>query len=133
MSVTEPHQPDKTLAELVSDMTTDVSTLMRKEIELAKEELRVEADKAGKVGANFGAAAVIGLLAAIALVMTLGFLLGEVVPVWVGFLIVTVVLAAVAAVLAVQGRKKLQEINPVPEQTVETLKEDAQWLSEQRN
>jgi len=69
----------------------------------------------------------------VALVMTLGFVLDVFVPAWAAFLIVTVVLGLVAAVLARQGRARLREVDPKPEKTMQTLKEDAQWLSEQRS
>ena len=130
---TQPAQPDKSLGELFSSLTSDLSTLMRQEVDLAREEVRVEARKAGKAGGAFGGAAVVGLLAGVALVLTLGFALDAFMPAWAAFLIVTVVLALVAAVLARQGRARLREVDPKPEKTMQTLKEDAQWLSEQRS
>ena len=123
----------RSLPELVGDMTQDLSTLLRKEVELAREEIKVEVRKAARAGGGFGAAAYEGVVAGVGLVMTLGFLLDEVLPTWVAFLIVTLLLAAGAAVAFLAGKKQLQTIEPVPEQTIETLKEDKQWLSEQRN
>ena len=123
----------RSLSELVGDMTQDLSTLLRKEVELAREEIKVEVSKAARAGGGFGAAAYAGLLAGVGLVLTLGFLLDEVMPTWVAFLIVTVLLAAGAAVAFLAGKKQLEAVDPVPEQTIETLKEDKQWLSEQRN
>jgi len=133
MSVTEPKQGDRGLGDLVADMSRDLSTLMRKEVELAREELKVEVQKASKAGAGFGGAAAAGLLAGVGMVMFLGFLLDIVMPAWAAFLIVTAVFGAVAAVLAQRGKREMQKINPKPEQTIQTLKEDAQWLSEQRS
>jgi F0F1-type ATP synthase assembly protein I len=66
-------------------------------------------------------------------VLFLGFALDSFLPTWLAFLIVTIVLGAVAAVLGMQGKNKVQDIDPAPEQTIETLKEDAQWLSERRS
>ncbi|MCU1371662.1 MAG: hypothetical protein JWO77_2856 [Ilumatobacteraceae bacterium] len=128
-----PVQGERTLAELVGTMTEDVSTLMRKEVELAKEELRVEATKAKKAGVGFGGAAASGLYAGVALVMALGFLLDEIMPLWLAFLIVAVVLGVVAAVLAKKGQQELKQLNPAPEQTIETMKENAQWLNERKS
>ncbi|MCU1352342.1 MAG: hypothetical protein JWM05_1551 [Acidimicrobiales bacterium] len=133
MTVTEPKQADRSLSELVSEMSRDLSTLMRKEVELAREEIKEEVSKAGKAGAGFGGAAACGLLAGVALVMTLGFALDAVMPAWAAFLIVTVVLGIAAYALAQVGKRELQEINPVPQETVQTLKEDAQWLTAQRS
>lgn len=133
MSATPPAESDRSLAELVSTMAEDISTLMRKEVELAKEELRVEARKAGKAGAGFAGAGASGLYAGIALVMAIGFALDEVMPLWVGFLILAAVLGFVATALAKKGREELQDLNPAPEQTIETMKENAQWLSERKS
>lgn len=133
MSATSPPEGDRSLAELVSAMAEDVSTLMRQEVELAKEELRVEARKAGRAGVGFAGAGASGLYAGIALVMAIGFALGEIMPLWVGFLILAAVLGFVATVLAKKGREELQDLNPAPEQTIETMKENAQWLSERKN
>lgn len=124
---------DRSLTELMGDMSQDVSLLMRKEVELAREEIKVELRKAARAGAAFGAAGYLALLVGTGLVLTLGFLLAEVMPTWVAFLIVTLALGAGAAVAGWAGRRQTQDIDPVPEVTIETLKEDKQWLSEQRS
>lgn len=131
--VTNGQVRERSLSELVGDMTQDVSTLLRKEVELAREEMKVEVSKAARAGGGFGAAAYAGILAGVGLVMTLGFLLDEVMPTWVAFLIVTVLLGAAATVAFLAAKKQLETVDPVPEQTIQTLKEDKQWLSEQRN
>jgi F0F1-type ATP synthase assembly protein I len=136
MAATNPDEPlraERSLPELLSELTGDMAQLFRDEVELAKEELKVEGQKVGKAGAAFGGAAVAGLLAGVALVLFLGFALDSFLPTWLAFLIVTIVLGGVAAVLGMQGRNRVQEIDPAPEQTIETLKEDAQWLSERRS
>lgn len=133
MSTVEPKQPDRSLAELFSTLTSDITLLVRKELELAREELKGEASGLGKAAGALGAAAVVGLLCGVAFVMMAGFALDAVMPAWAAFLIVTIVLGIVAAVLGLQGQKRLKAINPKPEQTIETLKEDKQWLSEQRS
>ncbi len=133
MSSVEPKQADRSLGELVGDLGRDLSTLVRKEIELGREEIKGEVSKASKAGAAFGAAAVLGLLAAIALVLAAGWGLAEIMPTGFAFLIVGLVLGAIAAVLAMRGRRQVKEIDPKPEQTIETLKEDAQWLKDQRS
>ncbi len=117
---------ERPLGELLSDVTTKLQTLVRKEVELARSEIKQELSKATKGIAAFAGAAVVGLLAAIALVFAAAWGLTEVVPEGVAFLIVGILLLAVAGVLAAQGRKKVAEVNPVPEQTVETVKEDVQ-------
>ncbi|HEX2577079.1 MAG TPA: phage holin family protein [Aquihabitans sp.] len=133
MSAIDPKLPEKSLGELFSDMTRDVSTLMQKEVELAKEEMRGEVSKASKAGQAFGVAAGAGLYAGFGLVLTLGLILDVFMPQWLAFLIVTAVLGIIAAVFAQRGREQVKQLDPKPEQTIETLQEDKQWLSEQRN
>jgi F0F1-type ATP synthase assembly protein I len=133
VSTVEPKQPERSLPELIAVMTHDLSTLMRQEVELAKEEIRVEARQAGKAAQGLGGAAAAGLYAGFSLVLALGFLLDSWMPTWVAFLVVTLVLATVAALLARRGRAEMKKVDPVPQETVTTLKEDARWLSEQKS
>lgn len=129
----EPKQPDRSLGELFSEMTTDISTLMRKEIELAKVETKEEVQKAGKAAGMLGAGALMGYLALLFLSFALAWLLDNFLWRELAFLVVAVLYGIAAAVLAKSGQKKMKEVNPVPEQTVETLKEDAEWARAQRS
>jgi len=133
MSAVEPKQPERSLGELIGDLGRDLSVLVRQEIELGREEISAEVSKASRAGAAFGAAAGAAFFAAFALVLAAGWALAEVMPTGLAFLIVGLVLGAVAAVLGLRGRKQIKEIEPKPEQTIETLREDAQWLKEQRS
>ena len=117
---------ERPLGELLSDLTSKLQELVRKEIELARAEIKQEVDKAVKGVAAFAVAGVIGLLAAIALVFAAAWGLSELVPEGVAFLIVGVVLLAVAGGLFMAGKKKVAEVSPVPERTMETVKEDVQ-------
>ncbi len=117
---------ERPLTELLSDVTAQLQQLLRKEIELAKVETKEQVDRAVKGAAAFGAAGVVGLLAAILIVFAAAWGLAEVIPTGFAFLIVGVVLLAVAGVLALQGKKKIAAVTPVPEQTVETVKEDVE-------
>jgi hypothetical protein len=120
---------DRGLGELVKDLSGQLSTLVRQEAELAKAEMAEKAKKAG-VGAGFLAGAgVAGLLMLATLTAFLVLVLALAMPAWAAALIVTVLWGAVAGVLALQGRNKLREVGAVvPEKTVETVKEDVQWL-----
>ncbi len=118
---------DVTVGQLVSEVLTDVSTLVRKEIELAKAELRQEAAKAGKGAGMLGGAALAGYFTLLFLSLTLMWTLDLFLPLPRSALIVTVLWGIGAAVLALTGRNKLREVHPVPEQTVESLNEDVQW------
>jgi F0F1-type ATP synthase assembly protein I len=133
MSAPTSSQDERSLSELVASMSQDLSTLVRKEIELAKEETRQELRKAGRAGVSAASAAGLALYAGTALLMALGFLLGRVMPTGLAFLLVAIVLGAVAAVLAKKAQRDAADINPAPEQTIETMKENAQWLTERKS
>ena len=116
------------IGELIGDITGDLSRLFRQEVELAKAEVRDEAKKAGKAGGMLGGAALAAYLVIVLLSFALVFGLGEVMPLGWAAVIVAVIWAAIGAVLYSAGRKQLKTVDPMPRQTAETLKEDAQWL-----
>jgi len=121
--------PDETsIGQLIGDISDDLSKLFRQEVELAKAELKQEAGKAGKAAGMLGAAGFAGYLTVLLLSFALVFALGNVMDFGWAFLIVAVVWGAVGAVLFVTGRKKMRTVDAMPRKTVETLKEDAQWL-----
>ncbi len=128
--MTEPLQPEKSLGELVGVMASDLSSLVRQEVELAKIELRDEAKRAGTAAGMFGAAGVGAWMAVIMLSFALAWLLDQALNTALSFAIVGVVWAVVAAILALSAKKKVAGLKPVPE-TVETLKEDVQWTKTQ--
>ncbi len=117
----------RSVGELIGEVTGNLSKLMRQEVELAKVELKAEVTKAGKGAGMLGGAGVAGHLALIFLSLTLMFVLDTFMMTWLAALIVTVLWVITAAVLAGRGRKELKNVNPKPEQTVETLKEDVRW------
>jgi protein-S-isoprenylcysteine O-methyltransferase Ste14 len=123
-----PAAEDRSIGELIGEVAGDVSRLFRQEVALAKAELRQEANKAGKASAMLGGAALAGLLVSVLLSFALVFALAEIMPPGWAALIVAVLWAAVGAVLYSTGRQRLRAVDPVPHQTVETLKEDGQWL-----
>jgi len=120
---------DRGVGELIKELSGQVSALARQEVELAKTEL-TEKGRKGAVGAGMiGGAALIGLVALGSLTAFLILVLALALPDWVAALIVTLLWAAVAGVLATQGLEKLRAMGkPVPQMTVETVKEDMQWL-----
>jgi uncharacterized membrane protein YqjE len=119
---------ERPIGDLVKQLANQTSTLVRQEIDLAKAELSQKASTAGKGAGLIGGAAVVALLAAGALTACLILVLSEAMDAWLAALIVAVVFGAVAAVLGLAGRNKVREATPpVPEQTVETVKEDLEW------
>jgi uncharacterized membrane protein YqjE len=119
---------ERPVSDLVKQLASQTSTLVRQELDLAKAEMTEKATIAGKGAGLIGGAAVVGLLAAGALTACLILVLSEAMDAWLAALIVAVVMGAVAAVLGLAGRNKVRQATPaVPEQTVETVKEDVEW------
>jgi len=130
---TEPKQADKSLGELVAEMSAELSSLMRAEVQLAKVELKEEVTKAGKAGGMFGAGAVTGYFALLFASLALAWLLDQVMPTSLAFFLVAVLYGVAAAVLISRGKAEMKNVDPVPRQTVETLKEDVEWVKAQKS
>lgn len=122
----KPRGRDPSIGELLSTVTSDVQELFRQEAELAKAEIREEATKAGKAAGMYGGAGFAGYMVALFLSLAAVFGLANVMDAGWAALIVVGVWAVIGAVLYVQGRSRMREVSK-PEQTVQTLKEDAQW------
>ena len=124
---------DRPIGELLKQLSEETTTLVRKELDLAKAEMTEKGKQAGKGAGMFGAAGILGFLALGALTAFFILLLDGAVPNWAAALIVAAVYAAIAGVLALTGKNKVQEATPpMPEQTVETIKEDVQWAKTQK-
>jgi uncharacterized membrane protein YqjE len=118
--------------DLFRRLSDDASKLVRQEVALAKAELSEKGKQAGVGAGMFGGAGVAGLLALGALTACLILALDEVMVDWLAALVITVIWAAIAAVLGLRGKQKVDEAGPPqPEETIETLKEDVQWAKSQ--
>jgi uncharacterized membrane protein YqjE len=126
-------EDQRSLGQIVGDLSNDLTTLVKQELELARTELKEEAAKAGKGAGMLGGAGVSGLLALILGSFALAYLLDNWMPVELAFLIVTILWAIVGAVLAARGRKELKNTNPQLPETQQTLKEDAAWARAQKS
>ena len=123
---------DQSFGELFKHLSEQTATLVRQELDLAKAEMQQKGKRAGVGIGMIGAGGVLALAAVGALTATLILVLAEWMDAWIAALIVTLVYAAGAAVLALQGKEKVGEATPpVPEQTIETVKEDVQWAKSQ--
>jgi hypothetical protein len=122
---------DRSLGELFSELAQDTSTLVRQEMTLAKTEMSQKASRVGKdVGflAAGGAVAYAGLLAVLAGVIVL---LGQIIPMWLSALLVGLVVAGVGYFLVRKGLEALKREELAPRQTIETIKEDGHWATDQ--
>ena len=117
---------DRSLGELVAEATGEVSTLLRKEIELAKAELKEDVAALGKGVGAFGGAGFSGYLAVLFLSLAAMFGLDAVLPLWAAALVVGGVYLLVAAGLGLMGKKAIGRMPGVP-RTVRTIKEDVEW------
>ena len=128
----EARRPDeRPLAELFSDLVTETTTLVRNEVALAKVEIT---QKATKVGTNIGSLVIggaIGYAALLAIGAAVILLLNLVMPAWLAALIVGVIVGVVAWVMISKAMTALKRIELKPQETVESLKEDAQWIKDQ--
>ena len=123
---------ERPLGELLKQLSEQTTRLVRQELELAKAELTQKGKQAGAGAGLFGAAGAIGFLALAALTTCFILALNAVMPAWLAALLVAVVYGVVAAVLAMRGRAKVKQATPpVPEQTIETVKEDVEWAKTQ--
>ena len=126
MPMTETGRPDvenTSVGQLIGEVTKDLSTLMRQELELAKVEVKAEASKAGKGAGLLGAAGFAGYMVLLFLSIALWWALHHVVGHSWSALIVAALWGIVGAVAYSMGRKQLKQVNPKPERTVDTLQQ----------
>jgi hypothetical protein len=122
---------ERPLGELFSDLVNETTTLVRNEVALAKVELT---QKATKLGTNIGSLVVGGAIAyaaVLAICAAVILLLDRVMPAWAAALIVGVAVGAVAWLLIGKAIATLRNMDLKPEETVESIKEDAQWIKDQ--
>lgn len=134
MSVSPNQSTDRSLSAIVGDATRDISTLVRKEIELAKLELTREAGKMAAAGGLFGAAGALAVVAFLFLSAALGFGLWELgLEPWAAALAVGVLYLLIAGIMAAVGSRTLKNVNATPERTIRTIKEDVAWARNRKN
>jgi uncharacterized membrane protein YqjE len=124
---------NRSLGEIVGDISSNLSTLVKQEMDLARSELKQEIARVGKGAGMFGGAGLSGHFALFFLSFALTFLLDNWMPVELAALIVGLLWAAVAAFLALRGRAEVKAATPPLPVTQQTLKEDAQWARTQKS
>jgi hypothetical protein len=119
---------ERPIGELFGKLSAETSTLIRQEMALARAELTEKGKEAGKGAGFFGGAGALGLLGAGAITAGIILLLDLAIAAWLAALIVGLIYVAIAAFLGLQGRDRIQAATPpMPEETVETVKEDVEW------
>jgi len=122
---------ERPLGELFSDLVTETTTLVRNEVTLAKVEIT---QKATKIGTNIGSLVIggaIGYAALLAFCAATILLLDRVMPAWLAALLVAAIVACVAWMLISKAVTALRNMDMKPQETIESVKEDAQWIKDQ--
>ncbi len=122
---------DRSLGELFSELTRQMSALVRQEVNLAKAEMTQKARDTGKDAGYLAVGGAVAYAGFLIILVGLMLLLGIWIPMWISALIVGVIVAGVGAFLVQRGRDRLTKRSLAPQQTVDTLKETAQWAKEQ--
>lgn len=123
---------DASVSQLLSGIVGDAQTLVRQEIALARQEVREELGQAKDAGIKLAVAGVILAIGGLLLVLMLAQGLADLFdwPNWAGYGLVGAVLAIVGGILFSSAQRQLKQVKPVPEQTVETLKENVEWIKD---
>lgn len=124
-------QPEGSIATLLQDIVGNIQGIIRSEVKLAKAEVTEDASAMGKAAGMLVAGAVLGIYALGILLLFLVYALEGPLPDWLAALIVGLVVAAIAGVLVKIGLARVKSVNPAPEKTIDSVKEDIQWVKQQ--
>lgn len=124
-------QTDRSIGDLFGDLSREMSTLFRQEVQLAKVEMTQKATETGKNVAFIAVGGFVAYAGLLALIATLVIILATAgLPWWAASLLVTVVVLAIGGVLVMQGLNRLKQSSLAPTQTMQTLKEDQQFIKD---
>ncbi len=129
--VTVSQSSEPTLGDLFTSLTSDLTTLVRKEIELARTETMEKVTGVTRNVVMIVAGGLVAYAGLIALIMAIIFLLNRAMSLWVSALIVAIVVIVVGVILLMIGKNSLTNMTVVPEKTVESMKENTEWAKEQ--
>ena len=122
----------QSIGDLLNQLSEQIATLVRQELYLARAEMEQKARRAGRGLGLIGVGGVVALAAVGALTATLIMLLAQWMDGWLAGLVVTIAFAVIAALLGMRGKETASAATPpVPEQTIESVKEDVQWAKTQ--
>ena len=122
---------ERSLGDLFSELAGETGTLVRQEVALAQAELTHKATKAGKNIGYLVVGGAVGYAAALAIIAGVILLLAVVIPAWLAAMLVGIVIGGVAYFMITSGLEQLKKTDPLPRNTIETLKEDAKWLKKE--
>ena len=122
---------ERSIGELFSELANETTTLVRQEVQLAKIELSQKAAQVGKEVGFIGLGGAVGYAGFLAVLAALILVIGQFIPVWLSALIIGLVVMGIGYFLSQQHLHALKHLDPTPQATVETLKQDKQWAKEQ--
>jgi len=125
------HDGERSFANVLENVVGDVQEIIRAEVRLAKAEVREETVKAGRAAGMLGAGAVLALYAGGLFLLTALFALETALAPWLAALILTALVGIAAAVLVSVGRKRVKQVDPRPDKTIRTIKENVAWVRNQ--
>ena len=121
----------RSIADVLQDILGNVQTIVRSEVRLAKTEITEEVTKAGRAAGMMGAGVLTALFTAWLLLVTILFALATVMPMWGAALLLFVVMGILTTVLLSAGRKRFKTVHATPEKTIESVKENVEWVKSQ--
>jgi len=132
-SVEQQRDNEPSIAQLLGGIVEDAQLLVRREVDLAKQEVTNELNKVKQGATSLGIGAGLAAVSGIMLTLMIVYVLHEVagLSLWLSYLIVGVVLGGVGAVLLMTGINRMKQVDPMPRETIETVKEDIAWIREQ--
>jgi uncharacterized membrane protein len=126
-----PSQSQRSVSDVLQDIVGNLQQIIRDEFRLAGAEVEGKAHRAARPASILAAGSVLGLYGFGFLLLAAVYGLSLVIAPWLAALLIGAVLAIVAAVLISSGRNRLRQIDPMPEKTVQSMKENVQWTKEQ--
>jgi uncharacterized membrane protein YqjE len=122
---------DRSVKQILQDILTNMQEIVRNEVRLARTEISEEMSKALRAFAFLGSGLFLGIYALGFLLLSAVYALAAVLPDWLAPLLVGLLVAVVAAVLIMVGRNRLAAVRAKPEKTIQSVKEDVQWVKDQ--
>jgi nitrate/nitrite transporter NarK len=124
-------ETDRAMSNVLQDIIGNVQEIVRSEVRLAKAEVKQETSKAGKAAGILAGGGVFGLYAGGFLLLAIAYALSLVVPPWLAALLTALLAGMIAGIMVVIGRKQLKQVDPKPEKTIESVKENIAWAKHQ--
>ena len=122
---------NRSIADVLQDIIANVQAIIRSEVRLAKTEITEEATKASRAASMMVGGAVTGLFTVWLLLLTIIYALATVIPIWSAALLLLVIMAVVTAYLLTAGKKRFKAVHATPEKTIESVKENVEWVKSQ--